>query len=961
MQDNVEIASHAAPAPRLARKGPFSGEDFARAIRRGEVDGWDGLRIAGEVNLKGVELESPLAMRGTIFTGPVDFGQAQFKRGVALTGCRFEQKLILSDARVEGSLKLDEAVIGPGSEKAQGGDAGRGDSPEDEAREWARVRWASQRRWRREVRGLGDEQQTPAEFDNLRVEGSLSMMRAEVAGRLSCNHSEIKSDFRLDGARVRGDLSLRHAALGALLTDAREMYKGAVADAAGLPEEPCRIDGKLDLTSASIAGDVHLVGITIGGELTMQATNIRGSLRCRPGNNLPNQVRGGVSLLVASIKGIVDFSGTWIGVRAYLSGAKLENALSFTGVNINRGDLSLEDASIGGMLLLRAVRREKKLLRCKIGRSAWLLGVTVAGSLDASGARIGGMLMLQNANIGQNFLAKTLEGFRTQINGGLHLNGARVRGGVELGGAILRGDFDLDGASIAGDFIVGPGVNDDDAEWRLVRSQVEGLLHAESAIIGKRVVLAGLTVGRADPAPDAAVAKDRGVTFTGARVGGEFSLSCEDVMKEFLQAKMADSEDREIALRAAPKLSEEGRRERTTISGNLRLNRAQLLGGVLLDGAVVEGEIDVRDANVRASINCRPLPPGDGQPALRACAERADFETLDMTGDMNLTGLEIGRGQAGAGDLVLRDAKIRGRLELSPAEDAQGVAQDAACTFIAGKLHLDAAEISHVVLSGRNFGDETPARRLAVREWLADRWRRFDSLLLLIFEGGRAETRKEVRFGLERATIGRLEIKEPLPGTIDLSNLKVDRWDLPEDRSSYKKMLESSYPFKKSNYLAVENVLRNAGDDEKADEAHVCMRRRDRRSTKSRWKILLDLFLDLSIKYGTTSKRIVCAMLLLFALSVLLFRDPNHLEYGIAPTAQVPHAEISPAPANWNLGDAVLFAARLNIPIISLGGDEKIGPRGTGLKAYAMAVTAANWVMWPLLIASASGFIRKRN
>jgi hypothetical protein len=61
------------------------------------------------------------------------------------------------------------------------------------------------------------------------------------------------------------------------------------------------------------------------------------------------------------------------------------------------------------------------------------------------------------------------------------------------------------------------------------------------------------------------------------------------------------------------------------------------------------------------------------------------------------------------------------------------------------------------------------------------------------------------------------------------------------------------------------------------------------------------------------------------------------------------------------MGDAIFLAVRLHVPIVSLGIDEEVQPSRTWLKAYAVAAVAASWVMWPLFIASVSGFLRKRS
>ena len=65
---------------------------------------------------------------------------------------------------------------------------------------------------------------------------------------------------------------------------------------------------------------------------------------------------------------------------------------------------------------------------------------------------------------------------------------------------------------------------------------------------------------------------------------------------------------------------------------------------------------------------------------------------------------------------------------------------------------MSAAEISHVIISGKN-----------------------------LMEGAE----EGIRVRLERAKFGRLQILDPIPVAMDLTNLKVDRLDRLEDQSMY--------------------------------------------------------------------------------------------------------------------------------------------------------------------------------
>jgi hypothetical protein len=129
----------------------------------------------------------------------------------------------------------------------------------------------------------------------------------------------------------------------------------------------------------------------------------------------------------------------------------------------------------------------------------------------------------------------------------------------------------------------------------------------------------------------------------------------------------------------------------------------------------------------------------------------------------------------------------------------------------------------------------------------------------------------------------------------------------------------------------------------------------------------------------------------IFGLSVFVFDNPNRVAYKAEPlhvgegvelvtsdydspqnggpekryTTRITTARgqpvIDPPATPWSIKEVALFAARLNVPIISLGIEDTVQPRGFRWKVFSIGVIAANWVIWPLLIGSMSGLIRKRN
>ena len=300
---------------------------FICSIRRGEAHCWNDKQITGDVNLRGETIAKPVMIQNAVFTGVVDLSQTRFEREVDLSGCRFN-KLILSDARVEGPLILDNVVIGvetdqrlsvemirkivarlkEGCRRAR---SRRTDPPEerDRKRKLLKRRWTSRHQWQERLKAAQAERtkrQTVANLDNLRLAGCLSMIKAHVHGNISCNYSEIEDDFRIDEAQVYGNLSLRHTSLGEFRTNANP----ADTSNKNVEYKPCLIDGILDFTSATISGDLRLIGVTIDDELTLQLTDITGSLLCRPNERVRTRLMNGAWLMLLHVKGNVDFSGT---------------------------------------------------------------------------------------------------------------------------------------------------------------------------------------------------------------------------------------------------------------------------------------------------------------------------------------------------------------------------------------------------------------------------------------------------------------------------------------------------------------------------------------------------------------------------------------------------------------------------------------------------------------------------
>ena len=235
--------------------------EFAESIRSGKVQRWNGQHVVGDLELMGVVISRPLVIQKVVFSGDVNFGQARFERSVDLTGCRFEKKLILSDAIVSGTLTLDDVRIGSSPQLAES-------SPSGEAKGVLRPHVD-----RTSPRGSGDrltesvetlsKLDTVAEFNNVHVAGSFSLMNARVFGSFACEYSKIDGGFCLDETYIAGSMSLRDSSFAEVQTDTKTRSCLAQANAAESAVTFFEIGANMDLTCATVEGDVRLIGVAM--------------------------------------------------------------------------------------------------------------------------------------------------------------------------------------------------------------------------------------------------------------------------------------------------------------------------------------------------------------------------------------------------------------------------------------------------------------------------------------------------------------------------------------------------------------------------------------------------------------------------------------------------------------------------------------------------------------------------
>lgn len=179
---------------------------------------------------------------------------------------------------------------------------------------------------------------------------------------------------------------------------------------------------------------------------------------------------------------------------------------------------------------------------------------------------------------------------------------------------------------------------------------------------------------------------------------------------------------------------------------------------------------------------------------------------------------------------TLVGAEIKGDCVLSAADDLAG--------SVGGAASLSGSSISGVIrIHGQQIGqglDLSGCRAKAV--YLDGR---------VCAQGG---------LNLTSSRIIELHLSNVIPEAVMLRGANIDDLEVPGDR--YVALLAADREFSKDSYLAIEKQLRDKGENLKADEVYVAMRRRNRK--KKEWKRhwltrpLDAACLDWLISYGTS-------------------------------------------------------------------------------------------------------------
>jgi hypothetical protein len=380
--------------------------------------------------------------------------------------------------------------------------------------------------------------------------------------------------------------------------------------------------------------------------------------------------------------------------------------------------------------------------------------------------------------------------------------------------------------------------------------------------------------------------------------------------------------------------------------------------------------VNLQNATIQSGLACQPA---EGQ-ITEICRTG---EGVSLVGARVSGGINVAQAQVG-GPINLEDAVIEGDLV------CQG-------TDVAGEVLLGGAKITDAVkANGARVKSHLNMQGTVVQGTLSC----FPTEV-----GGSVDMRS--------AWIHDADLDFRRFGTSDLPDLQLDRCQFQElpwfpdqsnqppvrgekssrgQRAYLLRFLDAAnHPFCKSNYLLMEKLLRNSGEEEWADQVSRCRRAEDRKQKATPLRFLEWLLLDLATGYGTRTHRLFWVFVLLLVVTALFFRPREAVERVVLVTAgDLANPEVKPdrieAPADWSWTDALLLSFRVNLPMVNLisGGDCK--PSGATVQVFgqrlqwqlgqwSFAITCEGWatfvsllsyIVVPLFAAGVLGFIKKQ-
>lgn len=395
----------------------------------------------------------------------------------------------------------------------------------------------------------------------------------------------------------------------------------------------CRFTGPVDFRSAKFDAGLDLSNCWFEDNLSLADARIDGllSLKCAVMSDASNQSKYNVNSSAMDwtglrVEGELDATDLLSNSAVTAANLRVAGILALNGIQIagngKAHSLFLQNAEIGGNLFARPFNQRRACLAGSVS----LFGAKVGGQVEFNGAYLTGDLIMQSAEVSGAVFCMPAGNYRFETKGEVTLIGAKVGSNIRFEGASLAGGFTMQSAEVSGAVFCGPEGNyrfETEGEVSLAFAKVSGPLE-----------------------------------FNGAKVKGHFRLDGAVIKGIFRaypwESKMQSGKDKHVPAHF----------------GSIYANGVTLPAGAFLYGVQVGcGQLpDNSDMlNYRGLVTFENAPElGDvlfdhkewNRPMLDALdpnssqrvllrswiGQRLDFSGAQLKGDLDLTGITVGKG-----------------------------------------------------------------------------------------------------------------------------------------------------------------------------------------------------------------------------------------------------------------------------------------------------------------------------
>jgi hypothetical protein len=787
----------------------------------------------------------------------------------------------------------------------------------------------------------------------LTVSGNVSLVGSSFMKGLVLSRASIDGIADLAGIMVGpGDASLKGDSL--LLDEARIGARAALDESrihGGLQLMGCRVESQLSLVSAQVSAS-HTTGVAISAdEIEVGGGLMCAGLRCHGTLRLSGATVGGqVSLNKANL----EAARTADLEAASLLAQGLTVESDFLGVNLETmGEVRLTGTSVGGQFSLAGATLDARTPgasalnadRMRVDGTANLRELNAIGEIRLIGAMLGGQLEMTGAQVDTS---------DTGSGDALSLDGLELRRSLVLDESHMRGIVRLPGARIGGTMWL-------NASRLWPGSGGDRCVAAEGCQISGSVQGQGL-VARAQ------------IMLMGATIDGQLDLSGSELMAPF---------------------------DVTPPAPFLNINRAQIDGGLYLNGVRASGELQLESAKIGSQASLRGSlfeNPARGPTHTRI----VNGDKLEVVGPLSFAGSRI------FGEVRLLGAVVGGQLSFDRAvceargsSDSPAISLDGAvlnsdlrceglrsngvvrCLHVRidGQLLMDRAVLE--VTDGKGYallGDGISIQRgmfcrnLRSHGILGLHGAKIDAQLSLInvtLSQGWAGSGSAVI--LTAAEIGELILApRSVVGAVDLSHstvrklwdaeadafvgelpqrLKLDgfHYDLREPLDAAKRLEWIAAAEENSNlpeiYGELANAFRRAGRASDAREVLIAGERRLRRRLKTfELRGLWQDMLWMTVGYGYRNRLALYWLVGLIATGAIAF--------------SIERAQITSEEAQSPDFNAVLYSIDATVPILDLGQQSAWVANGSAAWT-ALLLSIGGYILATAVVAAATGLLSR--